>query len=208
MSDKLNSKEIDVLCGAISDIGYWNWWNAKFPEHFQIEFGGVQMYFPSDDIEEAPNPLLAIVFLNPKSVNLISKDETSENAAKWFEDLYNSETEPPNCDYYYFTFSNKDIINEIVSQAETIDTLFGYSPIDEQFLKENVQFAFWAGNFGAVVSADDFKIYSAKGEIELSEIDDLHSQWWDYWERYWESKRNSNPFPYDYACEVTIPAGK
>jgi hypothetical protein len=63
--------------------------------------------------------------------------------------------------------------------------------------------AFWAGDVGLIIIAEDMTIHNIYGEIKIQEIGTLVSEWWDYWKEYWNVKDTQKALPKDYACEVT-----
>ena len=58
---------LDILTDAISDVGYWCWWADGYPDYFQIEFGGTQLYFPLANSDEVPQTIIAVRFIQPVS---------------------------------------------------------------------------------------------------------------------------------------------
>ncbi|MBK9247230.1 MAG: hypothetical protein IPM69_03740 [Ignavibacteria bacterium] len=206
MKNMTENQILDILADAISDAGYWSWWIAAFPHSIQLEFGGTYLNFPPSDTSEVLNSRIALKFKNPKSVSFISKQEhQTENNKQWFDQFHNDELGNQTCSYGEFSFTNHDIISSIVSQAIVIDTIHGYSPNDKQFMAEKYQLAFWAGEFGIVIAADEIKFLGDDGIIELEQIPKLNEQWWTYWKKYHELRNSENALPIDYRCELTIP---
>ena len=201
-----NEQLLDALANSISDIGYWNWWTTQLPETIQLEFGGTQLYFEPTDKTKPPSSQIAIQFRNPKSISFLSREVNKNDLEKnWFELLQNDKLEPPTFNNESFTFIDNNEISSIIEKAKTINTIYGYSPKNEKFLKENYKLAFWSGIYGFSVCAEEIKILTAEKEIKIEEIPYLNGQWWGYWSRYWGLKNTENALPKDYLCEVTIP---
>lgn len=199
-------QQLELLADAISDVGYWTWWVSDFPKIFQIEFSGTQLYLAKDNLSKLPSSQIALRFINPKSVSFLTKGENySNDDVNWFNDLYNDKLEKPTCSYEYFSFTNSTLISQIIEDAKVINTLYGYCPIDKRFLTENFYFAFWAGDFGLAISAENLELYSVKGKIDFEQIPKINADWWEYWQTYWQLRETENALPTDYACEVTIP---
>jgi hypothetical protein len=207
ISETLSEKKLlDILANSISDVGYWSWWTTDLPTLIQIEFGGTQFFFSQNDSSIPPLSQIAIQFRNPKSISFLTNQEIERAIqANWFDDLHNDIMEVPTCNSGYFTFTDKQLQKDLIKQAESINTIHGYSPKESSFYKEKYRLVFWAGDYGFAVSADEMKLFTKDGEVQLEEIPNFHTQWWAYWQRYWDSKRNNQPMPEDYACEVTIP---
>lgn len=197
---------LDILSNAISDVGYWSWWTTNLPSLIQIEFDGTQLYFSQKDDTKPPSSQIAIQFINPKSISFLSRQRgKSENKDNWFELLHDDKIKPPRCSSEYFTFTDNNLMKEIIEEAKKITTIFGYSPKDNLYRTEKYKLAFWAGDLGFAVSSDELNVITKDGKVELHQIPKINSLWWEYWKKYWESKNTKNPLPQDYACEVTIP---
>lgn len=205
-SETLTETQIlDILSNAIYDIGYWSWWTTDLPTIIKIEFGGTRLYFPPTDNSQPPSTQIAIEFRNPKSISFLTRQEILANDQTWFDDLHNDKMEAPSCSYGYFTFTDNSLMMEIINEAKTINTIHGYSPTDNLFQTEKYKLVFWAGDYGFAVSADEIKLLTNNGKVELDQIPKVHSEWWTYWRNYWDLINTKNAFPKDYACEVTIP---
>lgn len=196
---------LDILSNAICDVGYWSWWVTDLPTVVQIEFGGPLLYFPASDSSQPPNSQIAIQFRNPKSISFLTRKELTSDDEYWFDELHNDKMEPPTCSHGEFTFTDYALMTKIINEAKTIKTIHGYSPIDNLFQSEKYKLVFWAGDYGFAVSADEIKLLTKDGDVELNQIPSLHSQWWTYWRKYWDLINTENALPKDYACEVTIP---
>ncbi|MFZ4545354.1 MAG: hypothetical protein ACOYOA_14980 [Saprospiraceae bacterium] len=196
---------LEILCDAISDVGYWSWWVTDLPTIIQIEFGGTQLYFPPSDNSKPPNTQIAIQFKNPKSISFLSRQELGSVDENWYDDLHNDKIEAPTCSHGEFTFIDQLLMTTIINEAKTIKTIHGYSPTDNLFLNEKYKLVFWADDYGFAVASDAMKIFTKDEDIELDQIPSIHSQWWTYWRKYWDLKNTNNALPNDFACEVTIP---
>lgn len=202
-----NVENLETLASAISDVGYWTWWVSDLPAIFQLEFGGTQLYFPQADGSK-PASQVALQFQNPLSISFLTKQFDSEDGENWFEELHHDRLSPPTCNYDQFTLTDTALMASLLQQANHIYTLHGYAPSDVKFMSAPFKIVFWAGNYGCAVSAENLKLLSANGKVELEQIPQLHGDWWEYWQRYWAVRETDSALPKDYACEVTIPAGQ
>lgn len=195
MNEIFEDDHLTLLVNVITEAGVWSWWKSNLPNTFQIEFDGVLLH---------PHCKLALIFKNPKSVSFLSMDEIA-NDMSWIEKMNQDKLEPKSCPDFNFTFSNQEVIQNIIADAKKIETVFGYSPTEEKFLNEQTHLVFIAYPYGFAISAEDFSIHSKIGEIKLDQLKDLHAEWWKYWRRYWDLKGTSEELPHDYACEVLMP---
>jgi hypothetical protein len=208
MTRELQPKEnlLNILTNSICDVGCWNWWTQALPDLFQIEFGGIQLYFPSDDILLPPSSSIAIQFKGPKSISFLTKKNDNKiNNELWYNLLANDKIGPFTCSHDQFTFTSDILISEILNEAKSTETIHGYKPNHNQFINEKFKLAFWAGEYGLAISCDEIRLLSQKGIIELNMIQTLNTEWWNYWKRYWELRHTKDALPKDYACEATIP---
>jgi hypothetical protein len=193
--------DYSTLVSVISDVGYWRWWSERLPELFQLEFGGVQIYVPSDDKTKPPSGLLALRFLRPSRVSFIQrKIGTDGLPPDWPRQLKDEKIEPFGVSYDQFALGDDALFSQILGQTVSEQVHFTDSSGGEQ-----VKFAFWAGVAGVRIEAADVRPVLMSGETQLSTIASLHGDWWSYWRDYWKKRETADALPVDYACEVTIP---
>ena len=192
------------LVSAISDVGYWRWWAERLPDVFQVEFGGAQLYIPPEDKNKAPSSITSLRFFRPSYVSFISrKDKFLVIPDDWSRLLKEDKIEPFNITYDEFALNDAPVFQRVVSKIETESIHF-----QDKNGGKNIEFAFWAGIMGMKITAAEVRPVLNSGEVDLSEIETLHSAWWTYWQEYWEKREAVDALPKDYACEVTIPTGK
>jgi len=203
------TRKLKVLEKAISDVGYWAWWTADFPTFIMLEFGGSQIWTKPKDNESPPSGLIGITFLNPYSVSFVTrKFHDMKPPDNWAELLHNDDLDLPEIEYGLFTFTNNDLIELIIENAVTVETVFGIKPTNPEFKNAEFKFGFWANNFGCIISCESISIISHDGDLSLDDVENRRIKWWEYWEEYWVRRNTENPLPADYACEVTIPPGQ
>ncbi|MEO0226404.1 MAG: hypothetical protein ABIL05_05580 [candidate division WOR-3 bacterium] len=196
-----------ILEKSISDVGYWSWWDSNFPDSFQLEFCGVQLWNPPLREGEPPSGTIALKFLRPVSVSFISRNLPEDLRDNWYELLHQDKLEPFAVNHNCFVINDKTGAEDLLKYLDEIKTIYGI-PLEEQNLFNSEFFVcFWAGPVGAIVFAEKMEILSHRGKIELSEIPIISKKWWDYWREYWQKKGTKDELPKDYTCEVTIPAG-
>ncbi|RSK48368.1 hypothetical protein [Hymenobacter rigui] len=179
---------------------------AEWPDLVQLEFRGAQLLFSNPTIEKAPSTMVALQFRNPTSVSFLSdKNMPVEEVNLWPQKLQRDETDGFTCSYGFFTFIDDVLIQEIVRELSTVQTVFGEKPFSPDFNKSPVRMCFRAGGVGMLIGAESLRILSHEGEVLLSEVEEKNRQWWSYWKQYWQVKDTADAYPVDYACEVTIP---
>ncbi|MFD1552540.1 hypothetical protein DNU06_17180 [Putridiphycobacter roseus] len=201
-------EKLEVLEDAISDVGYWNWWTADFPKLIMLEFGGTQIWTKPND-NESPSGQIGITFQNPYSVSFLTREQYKRDTPEnWADLLHNDKLDQPEIEHGQFTFTDLELIEQIIKESKKVETVFGNKPTDPDFKNAEFKFGFWAINFGCVISCESVNVVSHDGEISLDEVENRKDKWWKYWKEYWEKRDSNNPLPKDYACEVTIPAGQ
>jgi hypothetical protein len=200
----------EALEDAITDVGYWNWWDDDFPDSVRIEFGGVQLWSPPPEEGQPRRGVVSLHFDELISVNFLPhRDAPQDLPPDWPEKLRADEMDTFFLhDSGEFHFNDEEFIVRVRDAARRIDTAFGVSPHSEEFFDAPVKLGFWAGPIGCIVGAGQMTILNQSGEVPLEQVPELHQKWWEYWEEYWEFRGTENALPEDDTCENTIPAGE
>ena len=74
----------DVLATAISDIGYWRWWDTA-RDIVQLEFGGVELFDVSKTENAARSSVIALRFTGNSFIAFLDCEE--ENSF-WYDKLH------------------------------------------------------------------------------------------------------------------------
>lgn len=196
---------LEILADAVSDLGYWSWWAEKLPDSFQIEFGGTQLYFPPQSPDRPPQTRIAVQFKQPTSVSFISRQHDLDDKFEWAQQLHEDKIEPPSCSHGEFTFTDTELMSDMLKQMSNHKTIHGYEPSISKFFNEPFHLIFWCGNVELAIASKEIVLLSHAGEVPVSDIAELNKKWWEYWRTYWDKKDTEDPLPKDYACEVTIP---
>jgi hypothetical protein len=192
-----------ILEDAISDVGHWSWWTEIFPEIFQLEFSGVQLWNPPRKKGKPPSGSIAIVFKNPQSVNFLSF--SGKILKNWPEQLRNDTLKMPGPTTIFL--NKRESIEKEIGSAKKIETVFGFScKKNDGIFRSSFQCFVRAGDMGVLVAAPELEWRNHTEKLKLEDIPERNKQWWEYWKKYWDSKNTRHPYPEDYACEVTIPA--
>jgi len=206
MNNEHMNKCFRILEESISDVGYWSWWNSDFPNLFQLEFSGVQLWNSPLQKEQPPSSTIALKFLKPVSVSFLTKNLPGELRDNWFELLHKDKVEPFAIDHNCFAINDKIKVQDLLQDKKDVKTIYGVQLEKRGLFDLNFFVCFWAGPVGVVVFADGMRIFNHFGEIEISKIPLMRRKWWNYWKVYWRKKGTNDELPKDYTCEVTIPA--
>ncbi|MPM24257.1 hypothetical protein SDC9_70738 [bioreactor metagenome] len=204
LKQKSETELLKILEKAISDVGYWYWWDMSVPDSVYLEFGGVQLYQKNEDKTKPPYSIVGLQFSGLHSLSFITKG-SSKTDEKWYDLLHRDKLELPNLNADYFSFTDEVQIKNALSLAASINIIVGDNPNEASFWQGKYKFVFWAENYGCSVSAKDLKIYIHNGELKLEDIPSLYRDWWEYWRLYRNDRDTKKTMPKDYACEVTIP---
>ena len=199
----MNRQTLEILEAAISDVGIWTWW-VSGEDFIQTEFYGVQLFNSPRSESSPPSGQLALRFIKPQ---LIVTLERGDVETAWYEQLNSDEIDGFTVNHDQFTMTDVQQLKSIVETAHRRHFRLGDTPMLECDLANNSWLAFWSGDVGLVIVAEQLQVFSHEGSLAESQINTKYEQWWDYWKQYWLAKQSSSPFPEDYACEVTIPAG-
>lgn len=194
---------LHTLEQAISDVGFWRWWTAELPRLFQIEFGGTQLHFAPSAQGQPPNNIVALRFLNPSTVAVLTDVDAVDLDPDWRQALHDDLIDPFRVNHDVFTLTSVDVLRSAVAGCQ-VEYLWGET-LERESEDGGVMLAFRAGPVGMVVLADSMLVIAVPGELGAQQIEDAGSAWWEYWREYWARRFSSEPMPLDYACEVTFP---
>lgn len=201
--------DYEILASAIADVGYWSWWAAKIPDFVQIEFGWTQLWSSPIQVGAPPTNQIALKFKAPQSIVFLTHKNAPHDFPKnWPDLLHEDKLEAPSIDYDHFTFTDTNIMREILKDASHINLYHGINPQEPSFWDCKIKLAFWAGNTGFMIAAESLTLVNREGEIPIKKVGEMNKKWWEYWRKYWDARDSSNPFPKDNLCEVTIPLKK
>lgn len=198
----MTKEELELLAGAIRDVGCWNWWGERLPRAVQVEFIGTLLLLGEGGPGQPPDSRLALSFAGPVSVAFLSGAGAEEG---WPGLLREDRLGPLTCDHDRFTFTDGEQMAAWVASAARVETVFGEPPLSPAFLEAPAKLVFWAGDKGFAVAAERMTAVTRSGTITGPELGEAHRKWWDYWREYWRRRGTGDPLPRDYACEVTIP---
>ena len=101
----------DILNKAITDVGYWQWWDEQEGD-YMVEFGGVLLY---DDTRRGKTPrssTIALGFYNNAFLIFLDNDAQP----KWYELLLNDAVDPFTMDPGSLVFDDKEHACDLLQQ--------------------------------------------------------------------------------------------
>lgn len=208
MKDDSQKKVLAILANAISDVGYWSYWLEHFPDLFQLEFRGVLLWNPPIKEGKPPSGQIALLFQEPYSVDFLTFSNSAGNMPPdWPQLMSQDKLELPNG--VSVLFNDQILLERDLAGVKAFQTIFGFGCQDSnKFFDSEFQCFVRARNIGVAICSKKLNWRNhTERYLALDLIPERSQQWWKYWRAYWDSKETANPFPQDYACEVTIPAG-
>lgn len=196
----MKKETMDILSTAISDVGYWRWWDTT-SDIAQIEFGGVELFDVSKPGNAAKSSVIALRF---SGNGFIVFFDCEKNVDVWYDELHDDKIEPFTLDYDSFSFNDSNYVFEVLKKYKIRKIINGNTIQD---LISNAKYLLTAtcGSIGFVAGGDELSIVGSNGKYEESDITLLHEKWWAYWRDYWAKRETLDAYEKDYACEVTIP---
>jgi len=192
----MQEKSLSILENAIADVGYWRWWVTK-NDTCQIEFGGVQLYACKQPEKESQSSVVALSFSGGSQLTFFADDSMEAN---WYQKLQEDKIKPFPIDSENFRFNDASLLVTIQKQFKHQICIK-----NKDVHTNTISLAFKAGPVAIHIAADTMQVFSHPGDINDGNILDLHSQWWDYWKKYWAVRDTKDAYKQDYACEVTLP---
>ena len=204
----MSDSPLTILESAISDVGCWSWWSGDPTSSIQLEFSGVQLWFPPAVEGGPPSGQVALRFIKPSVAVFVSRTDDSELCSdNWPTRFQADEIGGFTVGYDTFTMTDAEMATSMIAEATHKIALIGELPQCVASVSGQPWIAFWAGPVGAFIVATELDVISHQGSIRLAEIEAISGKWWEYWRDYWNKKDSPTPLPRDYACEVTIPLG-
>lgn len=71
----MTKKELELLAGALCDVGCWSWWEERLPRLVQLEFVGTELYLGQGQAGQPPDSQLALSFVKPVSVSFLNRKD-------------------------------------------------------------------------------------------------------------------------------------
>jgi hypothetical protein len=196
---------LSVLKSAISDVGRWTWWTVDLPEAFQVEFNGTLLWNPPQTEGQLPSSQIALRFRKPRLVYFLTM--STSVTSDWPHRLQRDEIEPFYVDHDAFTLTSVDLCAQLVGKAVSIEALVGEPTTSALPASGEALLGFRADSVGLVVAAESMGVINHQGELDERAVLESSRKWWEYWREYWQRKDTAAALPYDYLCEITIPAG-
>ncbi len=199
----MNKDTLNILADAISDVGAWNWWYTT-DDMFQVEFRDVQLYDESKPEKDThTTDVIAVRFYGHAfAVFLDDLDE-----ANWYERFRDD-------DSVFYDIETYDLAFDDAQGAELLLKDYRHkTPVKDFNGPETITAAKHlicarCADVGFIVGGDEIEVVGKKGKYTEEEIETAARKWWEYWKDYWRLRKTKEAYPKDYACEVTIPAGK
>lgn len=195
----MNLEAKNTLQTAISDVGYWRWWN-QIEDNCQIEFGGVLLLDDTKEGKEVRTSVVALIHYGNAFVIFLDNEEPEG----WFEALHRDEQEPYTLDPESLVFDDVEyairIFNSFSNRKSSTEQM------DEEMIRNaKCVVAATCENVGFIAGGDELKVVGNRGLYKEEDILLLSKKWWEYWKDYWKKRETNDAYEKDYACEVTIP---
>jgi hypothetical protein len=197
----MNDESKEILSKAISDVGYWQWWD-EVEGDVMVEFGGVLLYDESKKGKKPRSSTLALCYYNNAFLIYLDND----TIPKWYDLLHEDAIDPPTLDPDGFIFDDKAYAIELLGRFKKRHGPFS-SEAEARETIENAKniLAATCGDYGFIIGGDITTVYNRNGEYSDTDIKRLSKKWWEYWKDYWNKRGTKDAYDSDYACEVTIP---
>ena len=193
----------DILSNAISDIGYWQWWDEANGD-YMVEFGGVQLYDESKTGKSMRTSCIAICFYGNAFLVFL---DNSEDTTNWFIGLHEDSLDPITFDADGLSINDKDSAVSLLTEYKRRSGPFdSREEAVKAIMNAEELMSATCGNYGFIIGGDKRVITGRNGDLTDNDIVRLFTKWWEYWKDYWKKRGTKEAYEEDYACEVTIPS--
>lgn len=201
-----------TFCDSVSETGVLSWWVATDDGTFQVEFTGAQLYNRPDRPGSPPSSTMALRFSYGVSASFLTRPmpldrgpNSRELPSDWPLKLHTDKLETPLRVSSGELWLADDLDFAPHLEGCHIHTHLGSYPSGVELLGRPHRLVVWAGAAGLAVASRNLVLLNHDGEIPWEDVPHLKQKWWSYWAQYWQRKSTSEPLPFDYACEVTVP---
>ena len=198
----IDTEAKDVLSTAVSDVGYWQWWDEAEGD-FMVEFGGVLLY---DETKKGKQPRSSTIAISFWGNSFLVFLDNNEDSSDWIDYLHKDMIDSFTLDPDGFIFDDKEYALDIMMRFNKRHGPFSSKDeAKETIMNSKSILAATCGDYGFIIGGDVCKVYGASGDISEEDIKRLSKKWWDYWKDYYDKRDTEEAYEKDYACEVTIP---
>ncbi len=194
---------LNILSDAISEVGSWHWWLIK-DDMVQIQFCDVLLYDETkSEIEPHTTDVVGIRFYGHSfAVFLDNMDDSN-----WYQRLRDDDSILYPVDTYDLAFDDIEKAEAMVNDYTHKSVIKDFQGIETLSASKHLLYA-RCGDVGLIVGGDEITVVGRDRRYTEEEIETASGKWWDYWKEYWKVRGTKDAYPEDYACEITIPAGK
>ena len=192
----------DILSTAISDVGYWQWWD-EVDGDYMVEFGGVELFDETMTGKSIRSSCLALCFYDSAFIIFL---DNSEDAAEWFVDLHEDAIDPFTLDPDGFSINDKEYAISLLTTYKRRSGPFdSREESTEAIIHADEIVAATCGDHGFIIGGNKRVVTGRNGNLSDDDVKRLSTKWWEYWKDYWKKRGTKDAYDQDYACEVTIP---
>ncbi len=197
----MNKESKEILSKAISDVGYWQWWD-EVEGDCMVEFGGVLMYDDSKTGKKARTSVIALVFFDNAFLVYLDNDIIPD----WYALLHEDAIDPFTLDPDGVIFDDSEYAIGLLDKFAKRHGPFHSADEAKNTIKNaKALLAGTCGDVGFIIGGDACRVFGSKDDYTDEDIKNASEKWWEYWKDYWNKRKTKDAYEDDYACEVTIP---
>ena len=195
----MKQKTKDTLCKAITEVGYWQWWD-EVEGDYMVEFGGVLLYDRFKTGKQSRTSTVALCFYdNAFLIFLDNKKSSSE----YYVALHEDSMAPIRMDPDTMVFDDPQYASNLLTQFKHRHSKFNNKDAAVFAITHaKVLIAATCQEYGFIIGGNICEIQGRHGVFSDSDILNLSAEWWNYRESYWEKRETKDAYEYDYACEL------
>ena len=196
----MNTETLNILADAISDVGSWHRWRVR-DDTVQIQFCDIQLYDASKPEKDThTTDVIAVRFCGHAFAVFLDNLDVQNWHTHFLED--DSVIYP--VDTYELAFDDIGEAEAVLRDYRNKTPVKDWDGLQKLTGAKHLLYA-RCGEVGLVAGGDEIMIIGKKGPYTEEEIKADSGKWWDYWKDYWKRRGTKEAYPYDYACEITIP---
>lgn len=196
----MDAETLDLLAGAISDVGAWNWWHVK-GDTVQMEFRDVQLYDESKSEREARSTDILAVCFHGHAFAVFLDDMDDDG---WHQRFQNDSSLFYPIDACELAFDDAGKAEALLNDYKNKKFIKDFNGLESISSARHILCARCEGD-GFVVGEDEVAVVGEKGRYTEEEIETAARKWGEYWRTYWKLRGTDQAYEADFACEATIP---
>ncbi|MBR4240937.1 MAG: hypothetical protein IKR97_01820, partial [Eubacterium sp.] len=156
----MNKESKEILVKAISDVGFWQWWD-QVEGDYMVEFGGVLMYDDMKKGKKARTSVIALGFFDNAFLIFLDNDTVPD----WYSMLYEDKIDPFTLDPDNLIFDDAEYASGLLNKFVNRKGPFKNADEARNTIRNaKALLAGTCGDVGFIIGGDTCRVIGSKGD--------------------------------------------